>query len=523
MLPARDPARLAGRRFDLVVVGAGIHGACAAWEAARRGLAVALLDRGDFGAATSANSLKVIHGGLRYLQHADLPRVRTSALELARLRRLAPHLVRPLPVVVPVGGSLAESPLAFRVALALYDALGGKGSHPAAGSGLPSPGILERDAAPGLFARGALWYDAQVVHPERLTLEFVLAAAALGAEVCTYLEATALRTQGGRATGVEAVDLETGRSLVVQGDTVLEVTGPWVGRLHPLPDLHRLALGWNVVLAGTRVRTAVGVRSHRDAARDPVGGGGRFLFLAPWEGHTLLGTAYRVHPGGAEVRCGPEDWRDLLDDARQAMPALGLRDEDVVHVHAGLLPLDGEGKRLADRAWVVHHAARGGPAGLVTVAGVKYTTARAVAERVVIELLRRLGRPATVPPGSGTLGQDGFVPDASAGSGTARLQALHGARWAEVAQGKGWEAPVASGSAVLRGEILHAVRSEMAIHLDDVVLRRTDLGTAGAPAPEVLHAVADLVASELRWDERRRAAELGRVEAAYRPLRGGGN
>ena len=521
MLPPRDPARLSGRRFDLVVVGAGIHGACAAWEAARRGLAVALLDRGDFGAATSANSLKVLHGGLRYLQHADLPRVRTSALELARLRRLAPHLVRPLPVVVPTGAGLTESPLAFRAALALYDALGGKGSHPGEGSGLPAPGILRKDAAPGLFDRGALWYDAQVVHPERLTLEFVLAAAACGAEVCTYLEAAALRTEGGRATGIEAVDLETGRSVTIAGEAVLEITGPWVGRLHPLPDLPGLALGMNVVLAGTRVRTAVGMRSRRDASRDPVGGGRRFLFLAPWEGRTLLGTSYRVHQGAADVQVGPEDWRDLLDDAREAIPGLKLREEDVVHVHAGLLPLDPGGKGLADRAWVVHHGARGGPRGLVTVAGVKYTTGRAVAEQVVLRILRRLGRPATAPPRSGTLGHDGFVADAPPGSGAARLQALHGARWARVAEATGWDAPVAPGSAVLAGEILHAVRSEMAVHLDDVVLRRTDLGTTGEPAPRALRAVAELMGAELGWDARRHARELGRVEAAYRPLRGG--
>src|SRR5262245_22182660 len=264
MLPLRDPSRLADRRFDVLVVGAGIHGACAAWEAARRGAAVALLDRGDFGGATSANSLKVIHGGLRYLQHADFVRVRASARELGLLRRLAPHLVKPLPVVVPTGSGLTDSPLAFRAALALYDALGGKASHPDPASGLPPPGILREDAAPGLFGRGALWYDAQVTHPERLTLDFVLAASERGAEVCTYLEAAALRTEHGRVTGIEAVDRETGRSVTVAGETVLEMTGPWAGRLHPLPGRPELALGMNVVLAGPPLRTAIGVRSRRD-------------------------------------------------------------------------------------------------------------------------------------------------------------------------------------------------------------------------------------------------------------------
>jgi len=184
---------------------------------------------------------------------------------------------------------------------------------------------------------------------------------------------------------------------------------------------------------------------------------------------------------------------------------------------AGLLPLDASGRRLAERAYVVNHGARGGPQGLVTVAGVKYTTARAVAEGVVMRALRLLGRAGVVPPGSGTLGHDRIVA-APAGPGASRLHALHGARWVQVAQGPGWDVPVAPGSAVLRGEILHAARSEMAIHLDDVVLRRTDLGTRGEPAPQALAAVADLLAAELGWDEARRAAELARVTAAYRPL-----
>jgi glycerol-3-phosphate dehydrogenase len=474
---------------------------------------VALVDRGDFGAATSANSLKVIHGGLRYLQHADLARVRSSALELALLRRLAPHLVKPLPVVVPLSRRLSESALAFRFALALYAALGGRGSWPGPESGLPAPGILERDAAPGLFQRGALWYDAQVTHAERLTLDFVLAASALGAEACTYLEASALRIEGGRVQGIEAVDLESGRSLAIEADAVLDLTGPWAGRLAPLPRPLTFALGWNVVLARTFVSTAVGFRSRRD---------GRYLFLAPWEGRTLLGTSYRTHAGG-EVEIRRDDWIDLLQEANEAMPALRLEEADVVHVHAGLLPLEaGSGSPLADRPQIVDHGRAGGPRGIWTVVGVKYTTARAVAENAVIRLVRALGRGAVPAPGSGTLGHETIGAAAHPGRSAARLYALHGARWTFPAQEPGGDIPVHPDSPVLRAEVRHAVRAEMAIHLDDVVLRRTDLGTRGRPRPEVLGAVADSMASELGWDDKRRAAEVARVERAYRPLAGMG-
>jgi glycerol-3-phosphate dehydrogenase len=362
------------------------------------------------------------------------------------------------------------------------------------------------------------------VHPERLTLDFAIAAAERGAEVCTYLEAVALRTERGRVRGVEAVDLETGRTVPLEAALVLEAAGPWSGRLHPLPGPpaeHALAV--NVVLSGPPLRTAVGVRSRREDPADP-GGSRRYLFLAPWEGRALLGTGYRrIRGGPGDVQAGPSDWTELLEDAAGALPGVPLAADDVLHVHWGLLPV--EGGRLAERPRVVDHAAHGGPDGLFTVVAVKYTTARAVAEAVASRLARRLGRAAAAAPGSGTLGHEAAPPEPASGT-EQRLRSLRGARWRRaVASGSdapGWDEPVAPGTGVLRCEVRDSVRWEMATHLDDVVLRRTDLGTGGRPGRDALSAVAGLTADELGWDRVRTDAEIARVDAAYRALGGRG-
>ena len=198
----RDIAALADREFDLVVVGAGVYGAATAWDASLRGLSVALIDKGDFGSGTSFNSLKTIHGGLRYLQHADFTRMRESVRERRNLMRIAPHLVHPLPFLVPTyRGSLLKTRTVMRAALFINDLvswdrneLADRQKHLPAGKALTRDACLEM--APGIerdgLTGGVLWYDAQMYNSDRLTLSFVLSAAKEGAVVANYVEATEL-------------------------------------------------------------------------------------------------------------------------------------------------------------------------------------------------------------------------------------------------------------------------------------------------------------------------------------------
>lgn len=347
----RDPARLEAEPYDLLVVGGGIHGACAAWDAALRGLRTALIERDDFGGATSANSLKTVHGGLRLLRRGAIRLVRQAIRERRTWMRVAPHLVHPLPVLVPTSGGLLEGRAAFRAALTAHRWI--EASIPVDPEDPPFPRsrVLGRHECLALFpplngsrgenvTGGALWYDAQVLDTERLTLAVLQAAAAAGSLVCNYAEATGFLEQGGAVVGVRGLDLERGVPLVIRARMVLNAAGPWSGgvaAMHPrvagspARRADGLALGWNLVLGRTLGAVAVGLRSKRTRGGDPAGEGPRFLFLSPWEGVTLAGTAYRVVDRlTAEPRVGAPDVHAFLEDVNDACPGLHLGLEDVV-------------------------------------------------------------------------------------------------------------------------------------------------------------------------------------------------
>lgn len=239
----RDLERLTSTHFDLAIVGGGIYGACAAWDAVLRGLSVALIEREDFGHATSAQTLRVMHGGLRYLQQADLRRIRQSDHERKTLLRLAPHLVRLLQV--PTFRSGIQHHAIMRAALATHDILfldRNRGIRDP-GRRIPSGRIVSRDEclrlAPGLASDNvtgaAIFYDAQMHNNERLTLAFVRSAADHGACVANYVAAEGLLQQNGRGYRLEAMDTRTGDRFEIQADVILNTAGPWV--FHALPEV----------------------------------------------------------------------------------------------------------------------------------------------------------------------------------------------------------------------------------------------------------------------------------------------
>jgi glycerol-3-phosphate dehydrogenase len=233
----RKPASLADQTFDLIVIGGGVFGACAARDAARRGLDVALIERGDFSGATSARSFKMVHGGIRYLQHLDLARVRQSSADRQTLLRDAPHLVRPLPVVVPTYGHGMQGKAALRAAMALYDLLTADRNAGIADPSrrIPRGRCLSRaevlDRFPGLPAEGltgaGVFSDGQMYNPPRLVLAFVRSAASAGAVAANYVEATRILVREGRVEGVEARDVLDGVPFTIRGRAVLNAAGPY--------------------------------------------------------------------------------------------------------------------------------------------------------------------------------------------------------------------------------------------------------------------------------------------------------
>jgi glycerol-3-phosphate dehydrogenase len=497
----RDIPRLADTTFDLLIVGAGIHGACAAWDAALRGLSVAVVDQGDFGAATSANSLRIVHGGLRYLARGDVRRMRESIRERSTLLRIAPGLVHPLKVLVPTYGAGAKGRIAHAAALALNDLVSlGRNRKLDQRRSIPRGYLISRDEclrlfpwfAPENLTGGAVWYDAQLRHPERLTLSFLQAAANVGAVPLNYLRVDRLEASNGAVQGARATDCLTGKELQIRARAVLVAAGPWTDRVAatisgagqaPTP---RRALAVNLVISRRLADIAVGVRARSTRQDDPVCGGHRFLFSAPQGKVTLLGTWYTADatdPGTARER----GLRALVRELNDACPGLDLSEGEVVRCQWGWLPLKdgqerGRADALAERPRIVDHGRAGGVRNLLSVEGVKYTTARLVAEQAVDRVFASLGR--TSPP-----------------CRTAELR-LHGTEPAGRAE---------PGTQADRGEIVKAVREEMAVKLTDIVFRRTALGAAPGPERQAVEAAARIAGGELGWDAVRQETEVNTV------------
>jgi glycerol-3-phosphate dehydrogenase len=301
----RDVDRLAHEQYDLLVIGGGVYGACIAWDAAQRGLSVALIEKGDFGQATSANSLKTIHGGLRYLQDGDLRLVRTMIGERMAFMHIAPHLVHPLPFLMATYRGLAKGKAVMRAALLMNDLLGfdrNRIGDPQ--KHLPRGRIVDRAEClrlvPGILeaglSGGALWYDAQMHNSERLTLAFVLSAAHAGAHVANYVAAIGLSRTGDRVTGAQARDTLTGEEFDIRARVVVNATGPWAESLLTLGSgrrrepLFRPSIAINLVTRQLIPHYAVGIRSTYRSA--PARQRSRLLCIVPWREYSLIGTAH---------------------------------------------------------------------------------------------------------------------------------------------------------------------------------------------------------------------------------------
>ncbi|MBA3495840.1 MAG: FAD-dependent oxidoreductase [Gemmatimonadales bacterium] len=492
----RDLDRLAGMEHDVVVVGGGIHGACIAWDAALRGLRVALIERDDFGGATSANSLRIVHGGLRYLARGALRRMRESIQERSAFLRIAPSLVEPLPVLIPTRGAGTQSRPAMAAALALNDQLSlGRNRGLGPDHRLPRGRLLSIQECERLFpafpsegtSGGALWHDARVRHPERLILAFVRGAVSRGAAAANYVRMERVTHEGGAVRGVAATDLLGGGPVEVRGRAVVIAAGPWTGQLvGGERSGHPQAFALNLVVGRRLAEAAVGLRVANGADEDPIIGGGRFVFLVPQDDRTFLGTWYARADGqdtGGLIQRGSVA---LLDEFRSACGAAALDEADVIGCQWGWLPLKSGRERgredaLAERPCVMGHGASDGIGGMFSVEGVKYTGARRVAEDVVDRVVSALGI------------------------------AVDRCRTAHTPVD---EDDVGAASASLHARVRHAVRDEMAVRLSDVVLRR--IGSGLPPAAEAVAAAARITGAELGWTPPREQAEIEAVMSQIR-------
>ena len=536
--------------FDLLVIGGGIAGACAAWDAALRGLRVALIERSDYGAGTSAHSLKVLHGGIRYLQHLDIVRLRESCAERAAFLRIAPHLTRPLPFALPTFGFGLRSKLPLRVAFQLlnvFTAGRNRGIENRA-QHIPAPFVMSRSEflqrfpafeAPGLTGAG-VFYDGQMLNPPRIVYSIVRSAQESGAVAANYCGAERLLIRGERVEGVLARDQVSGESFELRARMVANLTGPFAPALH-----ERQAEGRKINVPLSRDMAVVVKRKLlpdmglglQTRYKDPdawFSRGNRHLFLAPWRNHTLIGVNSKVYDGDPyRLTVTEAEIQGFIDEIQEAAPGLGVTRSDVAVVNAGLLPF-GENQpgqkdlSFGKRSLLIDHAERDGLEGLVTGMSVRWTTGRLLAEKAVDLASRKLGRAvgpcrtATTPVYGGAFNdRDRLLSNirAQAGAGLLDETLVHladtfGSLSIGMLQQTDGLALLPDGMTLV-AEVRHAARSEAAVTLCDIVLRRLDLGSGCEMSDELLQACADIAGEELRWDSERRRTEVLRVKSSY--------
>ncbi|MEW6570090.1 MAG: glycerol-3-phosphate dehydrogenase/oxidase [Nitrospirota bacterium] len=554
----RDLQALSGKEYDLIIVGGGIFGACAAWDAALRGLSTILLEKGDFCGASSANHLKMVHGGIRYLQHADLPRIRESCHERSTLLRIAPHLVRPLPVVIPTYGHGIKGKIALGVAFFLYDLITIDRNKGIRDPDRQIPGgrfISQQEILrlfPGLEIKnltgGAIFYDGQMYNPPRLTISFLRSAADEGAAAANYVEVRGLLKKRNKIVGVKARDIFTGSDFEILSRVVLITAGAWSHRLleqqlgiqlNPKPVYSRdLAFVVNRKLTN---KYGFAIPLKTKDSDSILNRGGRHLFVVPWRDYCLVGVWHKVfNKTQEEIGVSEEELQGFIDEANQAYSGFALTLEDVSMILTGLTLFGDERKQeernlsFGKRSRLIDHGREHGMEGLVTLLGVRATTARGMAEKALDLILRMIGSKwkrsnTSVTPiygGQITCFKD-FLKQAMEqkihGMNNNRImRALihnYGSKYQEVLkythENPSLIMPIGD-SLVIKAEVIHAIREEMAHKLGDVVFRRTDLGTGAFPGEQALRTCADLMANELGWDKKKIQAEFEEVMTTFR-------
>ena len=513
-------------RYDIVVIGGGINGAGIARDAATRGLRVLLLEKNDFGGGTTSWSSRLIHGGLRYLEYAEISLVYESLRERRILREVAPHLVKPIRLTIPVYESGRRGPLVIRLGMLAYDLL-------SLGKRIPRHRMLSRDelirAEPGLnrqgLKAGAQYYDGQVTFTERLVMENVLSASAAGADVRNYSPAIGINVRERCVKAVQFLDRTTGREAEVAAGVVINAAGPWVDRV--LATVNREVRRFMGGTKGSHIVVDPFEGAPADACYVEARQDGRPFFIIPWNGQYLIGTTDIRYDGDPEVLTPSAEEIDyLISETNQVIPSAALSRDDINFSYAGVRPLPRHNKgpesAITRKHIIMKH--RRVARGLISIIGGKITTYRNLAEQAVNAAVRYLNanagkcstRTALLPGAKDLdavrqrLGSDSRFSDAA----VERLLSVYGGGAAQILEIAG-EAPlnafIDAERTILAAEPVHAIRNEMATNLIDIVHRRTMAGLMRDQGASVAGRIAEFAAREAGWDAAERARQLNEL------------
>jgi glycerol-3-phosphate dehydrogenase len=474
----RDPEIASREKHDLIIIGGGIYGVTLALVAGQMGLKNLLIEKNDFGSATSYNSLRTLHGGLRYLQKLDLPRFFSSISERRWFLKNFPDLVHPLPCLMPLYSDGMYRPSILGGALSANNILSmGINKHMPPGQSLPPGRVIQPKEVVELFSAvdpsgltgGAVWYDGTMPSSQRILMEILRWAVDTGSNAINYMEVRSLVRHKQAIEGVSAVDHVSGKSYSFSSPVIINTSGPWSRSLatqfdRDYPNLYFPSLAWNALL------DKPSLSSHALAIK-PKRSGSRMYFLHSWHGKILAGT---VHTACSNITGNPtpvkKDIIRFIDDLNLAIPSLNAKVSDIKRFFVGLLPAKRPGTAdLSVRPVFVNHGKHGGPEGFFSVSGVKFTTAREIAQKTLEDIYGKGG------------------PDRN----------YHAERY--VRRNSPEDRPL--GIFPLNSpfdfdrdtpELRKIIQEESVIHLDDLILRRTNIGDLPEKALQLLPSLATL-------------------------------
>lgn len=535
-----------GETYDVIVIGGGITGAAVAYDAAARGLSVALVEKQDFGGSTSAATSKLIHGGFRYLAHLEFGLVRESLKERRTLENIAPNLVYPIPVLIPCYQTgMTKHTWLMKSGMLLYDLLSfdkGRtwdlskkiGFHQtiSRAKALELEPVIPQEGLKGVF----LYSDCASLFPERLTLAFIKSAVQHGAQVSNYSKVEGFLfsdRQKKEVGGVAVKDLITRREVELKGKLTINCGGPWADLVLGLAQANHSV---------KRIRRSEGIhiitrRLVRKNMVVMINSAGKGFFLIPWRGHTLIGTTDKEYEGNPdEFKVTKAAILELLEMVNGALPEKDrIKYEDILHAYGGLRPLVEDRTkevRESSRKYEIYDQAREGLKGLITVEGGKYTTSRNLAQKVMKMVAKKLNKnlgPCLTSKrpllGCEIKDLNHFIKELKAEyqdfsektvEGLGRYYGNECAQVLELAR----QDPALSEPLNDDGEILaqavYAIRNEMALTLQDLLVRRTGIGTLGNPGDDKIIRLADLADRELKWGQERKQSEINQARTFFR-------
>ena len=527
--------------FDVIVIGGGITGASVAYEAATRGLKVALLEKKDFSWATSAATSKMIHGGLRYLVNGEISLVRESLRERRVLENIAPNFVYPAPMMmVHYKTPLNNNKWIVKIGMLMYDALSyDKNFTWDRSKKIPMHKTISRQdvlqSEPHVRAKGltgaSVFYDCNSIFPERLTLAFIKSAVAYGAKVANYSQVQGfLMNARNHVTGVKVKDLLNNTVHTVSGAVTINCGGPWADIVLGLVKSNGSGVGTLRRSEGIHIITKKRLLSGKYTVGS-ITPGGRHFFLIPWRNHTLIGTTDKPFTGNPdEYRVTKTSIMELIDDVNSSFGDGQLNYADVQHTYGGLRPLvekeTGE-TYTSSRKYEIYDNKDDGLDGLITVEGGKYTTSRNLAENCLKTVAAKLGRPL----GNSITDKHHLsgcaIPDMNtfmltikrdnkdfAGHTLDYLGRNYGTEHAAIlklAREDNALAETLNADGEILAQVTYAIRNEMARTLSDIIMRRSGIGTLGNPGEDVLQKVATIAARELNWDASKLKQEITAV------------